>query len=159
VPTIGDLTAPGWLAGGPMRRERRRGAAAVRPAERAAGRGRRQLALDDDLAVAVLDLDLAEVVLVEQLGELAHQIGVDPHAARSASPSFVAHLFFSLFGEAPNRGFLSETGRRVQSKLIAERAETGDRAPGGGRDQARRRKLSRACGLDRWTSITGTGSP
>ena len=39
------------------------------------------MALDLDFAVAVFDLDFGEVVLGQQLGELADQIGVDPHAA------------------------------------------------------------------------------
>ncbi len=129
MPTIGDLTAPGWLAGLTSRRRRGgrwRGGGRAAGAGAAAGGGRDagELALDDDPAAIVLDLDLAEIVLVEHLGELLHQVGIDPHRP-------LRHLSLSLIGTpfsvAGRR--LSETGGRVQSKLVAERAEAGDRSP------------------------------
>jgi hypothetical protein len=46
------------------------------------------------IAVAVLDLDLGQIVLVQQLGQLAHQIGIDRMAAsRRLLVSDISSLF------------------------------------------------------------------
>ena len=81
VPTIGDLTVS------PAMTSSAGGGGGQRPARggRRGGRSRRgggrEAAADLDPALAVLDLDFGQPVLGQQLGELLHQLGVDPHCA------------------------------------------------------------------------------
>ena len=138
---------------GRRRRARRGGgAAAAAGAGAGAAAATPSLRLTHDAAVAVLDLDLGEVGLVEQLGELAHQLGVDLHRLVAWSSSAHRNSFSLLSGARTVR---DGRPRPAQARSRARRTRRSFPWPPC-RHSERWRKPSRACGLERWTSITGT---
>ena len=70
MPCIGGADSAGARRRGGHRRRRRRS---------------RGLAADLDPPVAVLDLDLGQLIVGQQLGELAHQGRIDAHLAISVA--------------------------------------------------------------------------
>ena len=88
VPTIGDLTASTGAAAGAASAAGAAGAAAAGAGAAAGawriGHDRRGLAADADLAIAVLDLDLGQLVGRQQFGKLAKQRAIDPHRVLSS---------------------------------------------------------------------------
>ena len=130
----------------------RRGAQA--PARRAAPAttAAARLARDLDLAVAVLDLDLGQLVVGQQLGELAHQRRdrcASIAACRAPLRGFghCSHPLLNLALAPASRRSLAEVRRRVQCEHVAERrrsrrssrARPARSCSAGGSPRARRR--------------------
>ena len=157
VPTIGDLTALGTLLG---RRGRLRppaagaagGAAGAGAARHRRGRGGAELALDDDLAVAVLDLDLAEVVLARADRRAGGSDRCRPACLRCRSRRSSCRYPCLRHAHCQRRAAASSASHsraRRSRRWFPAPPPRSARHGGSG---------SRAAGLDRWTSITGTSA-
>ena len=78
---VGRIDRGGVAAGAARGGGRRRGGGGAARRMMRRGLHRRGLARDADAAIAVLHLDLGQVGLVEQFGELADERGIDLHRA------------------------------------------------------------------------------
>jgi hypothetical protein len=125
VPTIGDLTAPGWLAA--LSSETGAGVAGGGAAGAGTGTGGRRgghdpckLAPHHQPPVGILHFDLAEILLGQQIGELPNQvvstrIPPEPFSwLMESSLSLLAGHALLCWGPC-RAGSLSETDGRVQS--------------------------------------------
>ena len=131
MPTIGDLTAPGWSAAWPA--PFGTGASGAGRQDRCRddhGRRRRapvQAARDADAVFADRVLDLAEPGFRQQRGEFADQFGVGRERRRGpAGAALLANSTWSLAGF----GF-EQCGERLDRQLVALRPEPADDAGGG----------------------------